>query len=477
MGKNGPALLLESGEPLLLETGEEFLLEKIHSKATSAVFGTADTAHGMLLAYICRSTSGFSSIQTRLRGDESTAASTTKGTVQSIRERGVNSNTVAKATLETILPLKVWTPKLAKATDRRAMHKLLWESDESTYVVFDGEVFTNTTAGEVNIDDDYDIRDHIILVDETGSFYPIPADRVDLTMSADSQLATLERKKDGGSYSIIRRGYVEQLIDGPLQDGTYTYKLTVFDDAGNQNAAEASFDINGAPEPPTSVDLSHSISGDTVNTTISWTESVSDDIDHYNVYKSGSEGNVPLDGDPEFQTATNQLDDAITEEGVWRYLVRAVDTTGQEESNITQLVTITYYKDSNNDPVVVKPADPVYITATALAGGKAEIKWAYDPANEIGGIGVAEESRIYYDNGTGTVDYSSPLATVAMDNPTNDVKYNYTTGVLPEDTYKFVVRVATKAHPNGIETDNTGYAEVTTDATPPDAPSISGEII
>ena len=61
---------------------------------------------------------------------------------------------------------------------------------------------------------------------------------------------------------------------------------------------------------------------------------------------------------------------------------------------------------------------------------------------------AAHEARIYWDNGTGTVSYASPAATVAMNNPTEEASYSWDSGVLTdEQEYLFVLRIATAAQP------------------------------
>lgn len=472
----GIPLLLENEEDLLLEDGGNLYLE-FKTSTSSDVLSFKGEAHGSLLGYVCQVVSSGSITSYNFQGTEFSFTPSIDSSVTISRNRSSDYSSTSEVSIDDLLPLKVWTPSLIEAEDRLSSHKLLWNSDEEIYVIFDGSIFTETTDNELYIDDDYSIRDHIILIDETGSFLPIPSDRVQLTMEADGDRVTLERKKGDSSYVTIRRGAVSSLTDGPLQDGDWTYRLTVADEAGNENSASATFTVEATPEPPTNVTASTTTTTEEVEVTLSGAESVSSDLSHYNVYKSSFNGKVVLNDTPHAQTNNLPYNDTISEEGTWRYLVRAVDTGGKEESNITELVTVICEFDEAGEPTTIKPGEPFNLYTISKADGKIDVNFTYDPADEQGDFGIAEEARIYYDSGTGTVDYTSPLGTLSLSKPTVEREWTYTTPALSEDSYKFTVRIATKENPDGIETTNTDTVTGTSDSTPPDKPSISGEVI
>ena len=116
--------------------------------------------------------------------------------------------------------------------------------------------------------------------------------------------------------------------------------------------------------------------------------------------------------------------------------------------------------------------------AEATPDGKIEVGWLYRPWKEVNGPGAAFEARIYWDAGTGTVDFDEPHATVAMGGPTAEASYDWESGVLEnEQEYRFVVRIATAAWPAGIETQNTGEVYATADSVQPSQPVLQAQLI
>ncbi len=70
----------------------------------------------------------------------------------------------------------------------------------------------------------------------------------------------------------------------------------------------------------------------------------------------------------------------------------------------------------------------------------------------MAGEGGAAEARIYWDAGTGTVDFGTPVGTVSLGGPVAPARYAWTSGKLtPGETYLWVVRIATAG---GVETQN-----------------------
>jgi hypothetical protein len=124
------------------------------------------------------------------------------------------------------------------------------------------------------------------------------------------------------------------------------------------------------------------------------------------------------------------------------------------------------------------PAEPRNVRADPIPGGKVRVTWYYCPWQEVNGPGAAYEARIYWDNATGTVDYASPHATVSMGGPSAEAEWEWTSGVLTDDQeYRFVVRIATAAHPAGIETQNKDEHPATPDSSVPAAPALAAEVV
>ncbi|MCX5791532.1 MAG: T9SS type A sorting domain-containing protein, partial [Elusimicrobia bacterium] len=101
------------------------------------------------------------------------------------------------------------------------------------------------------------------------------------------------------------------------------------------------------------------------------------------------------------------------------------------------------------------PLPPGNFSAESLAGNKISLAWLPSPFEGITGY------NLYYDSGTGTIDYGTPLATLAAD------RTSYTTGVLVSSAaYKFGLRAV---HRCGVE-----EANVTVLATAPSLFSLTG---
>lgn len=249
--------------------------------------------------------------------------------------------------------------------------------------------------------------------------------------------------------------------DGPLTDGTYDYKLEALDDEGDlTNDTELAVTISSTPEPPTNLGWRWNAGAKTL--TLSWTASTSADLDHYVIYHNDGSGAVRFDDAADDTEATTSWDFDMTGlSGEYEFLIRAVDADGNEEQGLEAMVAF-----SVNDGIAVGiPGRPRHIQVPPVAGGKVEVSFTYYPAEEGGGVqGIAHQANIYYDAGTGTMDWVTPLGSETMNNPTTPERFTFTSGALADDTYLFGVRVATAT---GQETTNADTYEVTTnDDTP-----------
>lgn len=252
-----------------------------------------------------------------------------------------------------------------------------------------------------------------------------------------------------------------------LSDGTWKWAVRTVDEAGNEetNVVTASVAINTFPDPVT--DLDYTFDDGTDKVTLTWTGSVSSDIDEYNIYSNGGSGFIDYAtivatvSDP----TVTWLSGAIVASGTYNYGVRAVDSSGKEELNTDKVVTVEIIGPPITEQPIV-PNAPVGLVALAIEGAKIKLTWLYDPKNE----GVEPDTfSIYYDNATGTVDYVTPLDTVLWAARTSQGKYlsfEFTTGALVDtSTYIFGIR----ASASGDEEKNTVTATDTADSTAPAA--------
>jgi hypothetical protein len=88
------------------------------------------------------------------------------------------------------------------------------------------------------------------------------------------------------------------------------------------------------------------------------------------------------------------------------------------------------------------PTAPSGLAADALAGGRVRVSWTASPSLDV------SQYRLYFDNGTGTVNYAAPVAVLTS------TETSYTTGALtPGTTYRFALRAGNRCL---VEEKNTG---------------------
>jgi hypothetical protein len=133
-----------------------------------------------------------------------------------------------------------------------------------------------------------------------------------------------------------------------------------------------------------------------------------------------------------------------------------------EENNLSQVVEFEL-RGSPPELIWPLPNAPTHLKVTPVALGKFRVSWQYNRRGEDGAI---NHFHIYYDNGTGTVSYTTPYAEVTTLMGGEIATYSYTTGALSDGvTYKFGVR-AVESHND--EEMNTNTASAIADATAPD---------
>jgi len=232
--------------------------------------------------------------------------------------------------------------------------------------------------------------------------------------------------------------------------------------------------LAGSIDAVSSLTASLLIVGD-VEITLDWTESDSADVADYPIYRGV---NAPAKLDTPYATPaapawTDSVSGAV--DALYTFLVRARDSDGNEEANILEMVRVGV---AAGGVLTSLPAPPRIAIATAIADGKIQVDWLYDPLDEGDEPGVAHEARIYWDNGTGTIDWATPAVSVAMSHPTAADWYTWSSGVLVnEQEYLFCVRIGTDAWPAGIETQNTDTCAATADSDVPATPVLTATVV
>lgn len=275
------------------------------------------------------------------------------------------------------------------------------------------------------------------------------------------------RSETSGNYdnpiAVLQAGRASYSIhDGPHEDKTLYYKVVAVDDAGNTvDSAENSITISSAPEPPS--DVSYSVSSGTLELT--WTASDSSDVDHYAVYRGSTD--IELTAAPHATPASSPWSEDVSGlTGTYAYLVRAVDSDGNEEANLTQIVLV----DLDSGSETSRPNQPSVQAVEPAADGEARVRGAYRRDGEDGSADVIE---LYANNGQGgAIDYGTAVGSYNLGTQTLE-QYDITSsGLVGGRTYRVAVRAVTSG---GTDDGNTDAYEVETDAEAPGTPSVTLE--
>ncbi len=181
----------------------------------------------------------------------------------------------------------------------------------------------------------------------------------------------------------------------------------------------------------------------------------------YVIYSNNGSGVI------DYGTSYLVVDDATTAattdalaDGTWRFGIRKRNALF-EDLNATKYVEFIV----SSGVRILRPNSPRLLTATPGAGGTIVLTCEYDPANQLA---APTAVRFYYDNGTGTIDYVTPIGTASITATTalgRPATATYTTGALIHGTtYLFVARARTAG---GIEDTNTTTASAVADTTGP----------
>ena len=145
------------------------------------------------------------------------------------------------------------------------------DTDASYHIMFDQSQFAVTAETSMN-DVPQDARDHIQVIEtseqnfdeDVTRFASSPNDRMKLSWSevAGAEYYELYRKVSGGDYdtplTVVLAGEdTYEVIDGPLDDATYVYKVVAYDAAGNSIASnEPEQAVSAAPDAPSDLAVS-----------------------------------------------------------------------------------------------------------------------------------------------------------------------------------------------------------------------------
>lgn len=320
------------------------------------------------------------------------------------------------------------------------------------------------------------------LADYTHLVQDLPGNKAFITWngstSGDADFYRLYNDNKTGSVDFgtviaevdhLGSGVAHTYKSGALTDGTWKWTVRAVDDATNEETNVTTVSVVIATYPLAVTDLAYTFNDTTKKVTLTWTASTSSDIANYRIYSNAGSGYV--DYDTVVATVAHPTvtwtSGAITTAGTWNYGVRAVDSGGLEELNSDVVVSIELVGSPVSEEADL-PNAPTGLEALAVAGAKIQLTWVY---NDIDEEATPDTFTIYYDNGSGTVNYVNALDTVLYSTGTTlnkHLTFTFTSAALMDTTtYIFGVR----AKDGSDEEANTVTVTATADSTAPNAPT------
>ncbi len=366
--------------------------------------------------------------------------------------------------------------------------RLSWTEAGTVYVVIDGKQVGESDLGFLDLPADQAVRGVLLAYKTLPDPLPTPRDQVLLTVTGPcgaggdaGALHHIQRRPSGGAWAEIAAILGDSYVDGPLPDGTYDYQAIDENDAAGESdpSPTRTVTISSVPDPPGGLRYA-------------WDARREDTHPLLAGQPERRRGRLPRARGPGAPrpgrragpgVGRAQLPAALHGRDAGRSCGACARSTldGNEEQNVTQTLALAFQDGS----LVVRPAEPRMVEVYPAAGGAVTVEFLYDPRYEdpappwgaVPGSGAAVEARIYWDAGTGTVDFGTPVGTLSLNGPIAPTRYMWTSGELPPGvTCLWVVRIASSA---GLETQNTHpvMAVVSASATAPAKPDISAAVI
>ncbi|MGB8227407.1 MAG: hypothetical protein WCE45_11180 [Sedimentisphaerales bacterium] len=166
-------------------------------------------------------------------------------------------------------------------------------------------------------------------------------------------------------------------------------------------------------------------------------------------------------------TAASEIDEGVLEISSgqpltqWLYVARRVNCSGYEEKTLGAAVRVEF---DSLGGLIERSCNKVFIIAAKqVDGDRILLKWFYQPIHQAKKI---NRFKIYSDNSTGTIDYQNPIGSV---NYIGRKFYQFITGRLSGDSYKFCIRAAAE---DNSEDGFTGQIKIGLNKQSPDGISI-----
>lgn len=258
-----------------------------------------------------------------------------------------------------------------------------------------------------------------------------------------------------------------EVITKQLVSGTHNFAVKSVDNLNNESLlSESSIELGEPVLPPRFLLIS--ASNNTV--TLNWEHSVNGAPDFYTIFYS----DISTFYDKNMPDSFPSIDGSLTTyslnlpDGSYRFTVDAVVGGTYSNNYITAITTLP-----SSDIV-----PPKVVNATSLTDIGVGQFQVFAQNVSVGRLNVqfywffnfrANRFRIYYDNMTGTIDYSNPIEfdrqiTFLQKFTTQQIAFNKKDAIM-----KFVIRAVS---PDGIEDGNTFEHEVLMEGDAPDTPNI-----
>ena len=142
---------------------------------------------------------------------------------------------------------------------------------------------------------------------------------------------------------------------------------------------------------------------------------------------------------------------------IYFYVVSRANNCGYEEQTLAAAVKVSI--DAGGELAEPQPNSIFEVRAEQVEGNKIQLVWYYCPIEQQSPPACF---KVYYDDGTGQIDYENPISTLSY---TGRRFYSYKSDVLDGDKYLFAIRAEDAA---GMENTSLARIEIQLDTTSPD---------
>ena len=146
---------------------------------------------------------------------------------------------------------------------------------------------------------------------------------------------------------------------------------------------------------------------------------------------------------------------------IYFYVVRRANNCGYMEHTLAAAVKVSI--DADGNLALPQPNNIFEAIAEQVSGNRVQLAWFYCP---LGQQSAPVCFKVYYDSGTGQIDYENPIATIRY---AGRKFYSYQSSSLNAGTYLFAIRAEDAA---GTENSSLAQLKIQLDTTSPDAVDI-----